>query len=253
VKSKGIDAYFRSVLDIAGFAETDISLNGIQVDNDGGDIKKIAFATDACMETFKRAVACGAGMLFVHHGLYWGKPLRIEKSFRNRIDFLLRNNLALYAAHLPLDAHDEIGNNGTLARLLGIESPEPFGVYHGRKIGFMGRLTKPLSVDDAVHAIQFMNRPPIAILPFGKAMNETCAVISGGASGETTQAIEAGVDLYVSGETSHEIYHIAEEEHINVIAGGHYNTEVWGPRALCERTTIELGIETEFIDVPTGL
>ncbi|MDR3192369.1 MAG: Nif3-like dinuclear metal center hexameric protein, partial [Treponema sp.] len=144
-----LDKFFRSLLDLDGFSAVDSSLNGIQVDNDG-EIHKIAFAVDASLETFKRAAGAGAGLLFVHHGLFWGSPLRISGTHRERIKFLLEHNLALYAVHLPLDQHPSLGNNAALAELLGIESLEPFGLYHDRKIGYKGMLKEPLTIDEAV-------------------------------------------------------------------------------------------------------
>jgi len=251
--TKEIDIYFRSVLDIEAFKKVDDSMNGIQVDNDGADVTKVAFAVDASLETFKRAAASGAGLLFVHHGLYWGKPLRIEGILRGRIDTLLKNNLALYAAHLPLDAAPEFGNNAVLAQKLGIENLESFGAFHEKKVGFKGKLAKPLTIQEAASKIAYNSQPPMTLLPFGKELNKTCAVISGGAAMEALQAIEEGIDLYVTGECCHSAYHHVLEAGLNLVAGGHYATEVWGPLALMEKTARELKIETCFIDVPTGL
>jgi dinuclear metal center YbgI/SA1388 family protein len=248
-----LDLFFRSLLDIEGFAGIDHSLNGIQVDNDGSEIGKIAFGVDASMETFQRAAGAGADMLFVHHGLFWGAPLRLSGGHRRRIKFLLDHNICLYAAHLPLDQHPELGNNAALAKLLGLENLEPFGLYHGRKIGYKGSFPKPLSIDEAAGKIGFMNRPALGIFPFGRPENLSCAVISGGAADEARQAIAEGLDLYVTGEASHQVYHECLEGHLNMIAGGHYSTEVWGVRAVMERCAVELNIDTEFIDVPTGL
>jgi dinuclear metal center YbgI/SA1388 family protein len=248
-----LDSFFRGALDFESFESIDRSLNGIQVDNGGGEIKKLAFAVDASLETFKKSAASGAGMIFVHHGLFWGVPLRLLGSHRERIKFLLDHNIALYAVHLPLDQHPSLGNNAALAELLGIENPEPFGLYHGKKIGYKGKLSKPLTVDEALKRISFMGRPPLGVLPFGKNENLSCAVISGGASSETIQAIEEGLDLYVTGEISHQIYHSVLEAGINYIAGGHYSTEVWGVRRMAEFCAEELQIETEFIDVPVAL
>jgi dinuclear metal center YbgI/SA1388 family protein len=247
-----LDAYFRRILAIDDFASVDSSLNGLQVDNDGAEIQKIAFAVDATMESFRRAADAGAGLLFVHHGLFWGKPLRIEGVHRERVKFLLDHNLALYGVHLPLDQHPTLGNNAALADLLGIEEPEPFGEYHGRKIGYKGKLAKPLAIEEAVKRISFKGRPALGVYPFGKKESLSCAVISGGAAHEAVQAIEEGVDLYVTGEAAHEIYHQALEGRLNMIAGGHYSTEVWGVRRVME-TCAELNIELEFIDAPTGL
>jgi dinuclear metal center YbgI/SA1388 family protein len=251
--TRNLDAYFRSILDLEGFSAIDSSLNGLQVDNDGAEVTKIAFAVDASLETFKRAAAAQAGMLFVHHGLFWGHPLRIEGVHRERIRFLLEHNLALYGVHLPLDQHPELGNNAALAALLGIESPEPFGEYHGRKIGYKGKLSKPLTIEEAVKRIAFMGRPSLGVYPFGNRENLSCAVISGGAANEASQAIAEGIDLYVTGESSHGVYHQALEGRLNMISGGHYSTEVWGVRRVMENCAAQLNLDGEFIDAPTGL
>jgi len=248
-----LDAFFRSLLDIEGFQPADNSLNGLQVDNDGSELGKIAFAVDASLEVFKRTVDAGAGLLFVHHGLFWGIPTRLEGGYRERIKFLLEHNLALYGVHLPLDQHPRLGNNAVLAELLGIQEIEPFGLYHGHKIGYKGKLSCPLTIEEAAKKISFMGRPPLSLLPFGKKENLSCAVVSGGAADEAFQAIEEGVDLFVTGESSHSVYHHAQESHLNIIAGGHYSTEVWGVRRVMEECVNQLGIDCEFLDIPTGL
>jgi len=253
LNTESLDAFFRGVLDIDGFSESDSSLNGIQVDNDGSDIHKIAFGVDANMETFERAAACGAGMLFVHHGLFWGKPLRLAGNHRRRVKFLLERNICLYAVHLPLDQAPELGNNAVIAKLLGLANIEPFGTYHGKKVGYKGAFPQPVTIEDAVKKISFMDRPPLGVFPFGKKENSTCAVVSGGAPFEALQALEEGVDLYVTGEASHQVYSECLEGKLNMIAEGHHSTEVWGVRELMRRSAAELNIDTEFIDVPTGL
>ncbi|MDR3324453.1 MAG: Nif3-like dinuclear metal center hexameric protein [Spirochaetaceae bacterium] len=250
---KELDAYFRSILDLEGFAATDPSLNGLQVDNDGSPIGKIAFAVDASLEAVELAAARGAGLLFVHHGLFWGAPLAIVGAHRARVERLLQRNIALYAAHLPLDQHPELGNNAVLAGRLGLQDPQAFGTYHGRKIGWKGALAEPLDINEAARRVSHMNRPPLAILPFGKKINRTCAVVSGGAAMEALQAIDEGLDLYVTGEAGHTIYHHAQESGLNIVAAGHYATEVWGVNALSERAANDAGLQTEFLDLPTGL
>jgi dinuclear metal center YbgI/SA1388 family protein len=251
VNTGKLDLFFRGLLDIEGFE--DVSLNGLQVDNDGGDVKKIGFAVDACMETFERATEAGAGLLFVHHGLFWGKPPALTGSHRERIKFLLDRNIALYAAHLPLDQNPLYGNNAVLAKKLGIEELQPFGGYHGKKIGYKGTLKEPLSIDEAVSRIGFMGRPPLSVLGFGPKEIRSAAVVSGGAPEFAGDAIAEGVDLYVTGDASHTSYHQAAEGRLNLIAGGHYSTEVWGVRAVMEQCARQLNIDVEFIDVPTGL
>ncbi|MDR0623414.1 MAG: Nif3-like dinuclear metal center hexameric protein [Treponema sp.] len=251
--TRKLDIFFRSLLDIEGFSGIDSSLNGIQVDNDGTVIQNIAFGVDASLETFQRAAGAGADLLFVHHGLFWGSLVRIAGNLRRRIQFLLDHNMALYAVHLPLDQHPRLGNNAGLAELLGLQHIEPFGLYHGRKIGYKGSFTEPLDIGEAVKRIGFMARPPLGVYPFGKEKNLTCAVVSGGAAEEALQAIEEGIDLYVTGEMSHQVYHECLEGHLNMIAGGHYSTEVWGVRRVMEYCAAELHLDVEFIDIPTGL
>jgi len=251
--SAKLDSFFRNFLDIEGFAGADSSLNGIQVDNDGGEIGKIAFGVDACLETFERAAELGAGMLFVHHGLFWGGSLRLTGNHRQRVKFLLDHNICLYAVHLPLDQHPRMGNNAGLAGLLGLESVEPFCEYHGKKIGYKGVFPQPLTTEQAAKKIAFMDRPPLGVYPFGKKENTNCAVVSGGAAKEALMALEEGIDLYVTGEMSHQIYHECLEGKLNMIAGGHYSTEVWGVRAVMRHCAEELHIDTVFIDNPTGL
>jgi len=248
-----LDVFFKGFLDIEGFSSNDRSLNGIQADNDGTGIRKIAFGVDAAMETFEQAAAANAGMLFVHHGLFWGVPLKIAGNLRRRIKFLLDHNICLYAVHLPLDQHPKFGNNAVLAELLGLENIEPFGLYHGRKIGYKGTFAKPVTTEEVVKKINFMGRPPLGVYPFGKKENTSAAIASGGAAENAREAIDEGVDLFVTGESSHEVYHDCLEGKINMIAGGHYSTEVWGLRAVMRHCQTELGIDVEFIDVPTGL
>jgi dinuclear metal center YbgI/SA1388 family protein len=245
-----LDEFFRALLDIDGFSAVDRSLNGLQVDNNGADIEKIAFAVDANMETFERAAEASAGMLFVHHGLFWGAPLQVAGSHRRRLKFLLDRNLALYAAHLPLDQHPQWGNSAILAAMLGIVEPEPFGLYKGRKVGYKGALTPPLTIHEAAER---MVHPPPGVYPFGPALNKTCAVIAGGAANEARQAIAEGIDLYVTGEMSHQVYYECIENGLNMIAGGHYATEVWGVRGIMERCAETLPLSVAFIDAPTGL
>jgi dinuclear metal center YbgI/SA1388 family protein len=253
ITTKKFDEFIRGILDFATFKTVDSSLNGLQVDNDGSEFGKIAFAVDAGLEAFKRAVDAGAGLLFVHHGLFWDKPLRLVEGHRERLKFLLDHNLALYGVHLPLDQHPQLGNCAVLAELLGIQDKEPFGVYNGLKIGYKGKLSKALSTEEAAKKISFMNHPPLGVFPFGKKENLSAAIVSGGAAKMAMEALEEGIDLYVSGEASHSVYHHALEGRLNIIAGGHYSTEVWGVRRVMEECAAKLRLDVEFIDVPTGL
>ncbi|MEK6845711.1 MAG: Nif3-like dinuclear metal center hexameric protein [Nanoarchaeota archaeon] len=235
-------------LDINGIE--DDSSNGLQVENTG-EIKKIGFAVDACLETFQQAVEAGCQMLIVHHGLFWNKgKFYLAGISYNKIKFLLENNLALYAAHLPLDLHSQYGNNAQIAKLLNLQNTEPFGKYHEKVIGIKGELKAAVSIKEIKKNLE-INKIQALTLPFGKDKIKTIAIISGGAAAEVEEAIHKKADLYITGEPMHHVYHMAKESNINVIFGGHYETEVWGVKALMSVLKDKFKVNVEFIDVPT--
>jgi dinuclear metal center YbgI/SA1388 family protein len=247
-----LDRYFRGFLQIAEFDRIDASLNGLQVGRKDKKVARIAFAVDACLESMKRAALEGADLLFVHHGIFWGKSVPVTGVQYGRISFLAQHDLPLYAVHLPLDVHSEVGNNAALARILSLEQIEAFGLYKGLKIGFKGIFPEPLGIDEILARLR-LTRPEAKILPFGKEKMKSVGLIAGSAAHEVEQAIDEELDLYVTGESSHSIYHLCLEGKINLIAGGHYNTEVWGVKEVARRVEQELGLETFFVDVPSGL
>ena len=247
------DRFVRDVLEIDRIDPSDVALNGLQVGRRGRELKKIAFAVDACMESFRRAVDVEADLLFVHHGLFWGKPYRLVGTLYERVRFLIENDLALYAVHLPLDMHPLYGNNAGIAGRLGLKEVEPFGEYHGIKIGLKGNLSQPRVIDELVQLVSSDNSKPLGILPFGPERIKRVGIVSGGASEMVRQAVSEGLDLYITGDASHTVYHEALESCINVIFAGHYATETWGVRLFKGKVESELGVETCFIDIPTSL
>ena len=253
LKLHELDSYFRGLMDIDGLVKVDSSLNGIQVGRKDKEVEKVAFAVDACLESFRRCVESGADVLFVHHGLFWGDSIRVTGSHYKRLKLLIENDCALYACHLPLDQHPEFGNNAGLATALGIKDPQPFGEYHGVKIGLKGILDPPQSIDDILRSLAFDRDTCNAVFTFGKSENSNVGIVSGGAAWEVQQAIDEGLDLYLTGDASHGIYHLCLEESINLISGGHYQTEVWGVSLLADKVKNDTGLESLFIDLPTGL
>lgn len=251
-----IDHWFRSFLHIEAFSAHDPSQNGIQVENTAPcskSITKIAVAVDACAETIQQAVQLHADLLFVHHGLFWKQTPLVTGMHYRRIALLLQHDLALYACHIPLDAHNSVGNNYGLAGMLGLQQLEPFGIWKGMAVGVKGVFPQALSLDALAERLFPHGDTPLAVLPFGPNTIKTAAIISGSGGSELLQAVEAGVDVFITGEIGHENYHTAREHGIHVIAGGHYYTETIGVSLIAKKITQELGIETVFIDVPTGL
>ena len=247
--------YFNSFLHIEDFVG-DPSLNGLQVQNQlpkEKQITKVAFAVDACQETIDKAIAEKADLLFVHHGLFWGDCVPLTNNHYDRISALIKNDMALYACHIPLDASKTVGNNYGIAARLGLENQEDFGLWRGMCLGVKGNLKTPLTLDEICEKLFPKGEKPSVLFNFGKPKVETVAIISGGAGNDLDQAIEAGVDLYITGEIYHEQYHLAKENNISVIAGGHYNTETVGVSLVMEKLKTETNIQGIFIDVPTNL
>lgn len=247
-----LDTYFRGFLNIEAY-RGDPSLNGIQVERNDKQIKKVAFAVDACQETIKRAIVAKADVLFVHHGFFWGQCQTITGYHYERIRLLLENNMALYACHIPLDANELVGNNYGLARRLGLEELQGFGDWHGMTIGVGGTLANPLNLEVIVQKLFPNGEKPLHVLPFGPEKIKKLAIVSGGAAKELSQAIEQGYDAFITGEIGHEQYHQAQEAGITVIAGGHYQTETVGVSLVMDKLARETNLETVFLQVPTGL
>jgi dinuclear metal center YbgI/SA1388 family protein len=250
-----LDRYFSDYLRISQFP-MDSSQNGIQAANgdpEGKQIRRIAFAVDAGLETITRAAQARADVLFVHHGLLWGQCERVTGPYYRRLKALLDADMALYACHLPLDAHPVSGNNYGLASRLKLQNLLPFGEWRGAIIGVRGDLAEPLSPEALAGRLFPANAADCAIFAFGKTKLQKIAIVSGGAGDLTAQAAAAGADAYITGEVGHETYHVMRDLGITVIAAGHYVTETVGVSLMMKKTASDLGMETLFIDLPTGL
>lgn len=235
---------------------SDPSLNGIQIENSAPEkkeIKKIAFAVDACEASAKIAAENNVDVLVVHHGLFWGNCQAITGSHYRRLSQFIKNDLALVAYHLPLDANNPYGNNYGIANKLKMKNLQDFGLWRGMCLGVKGELEKPVTAKDLAAALSQITRTSCNIMAFGKELIQTVGIISGGGSSDVEQAVAEGLDAYITGAFEHEDYHYAQEMGINVISGGHYGTEIIGVNLLKEKIEKELSLETLFIDLPTNL
>ena len=252
MKLNELDAFLKERLAIDDFP-FDVSLNGVQVACSDKEIRKIGFAVDASLATIKAAAEQECDMLFVHHGLFWGKPLAVSGPHYERIRTLIGSDTALYACHLPLDAHPVYGNNAQMAMALGIREYDMFGMYHGSMIGVKGNLPFEMSLEEVCGLLGFSENTGLRTLPFGKEKVKSVGIISGGGGDDVWQAVNDGLDLYITGEISHQNFHEALEDHISVIAGGHYQSETYGVKAVLRMLMGELGIEGVFLPWPTAL
>ena len=194
-----------------------------------------------------------ADLLFVHHGLFWGAPIAINGMHYHRVKKALDADMGLFACHIPLDAHPLYGNNAQMALRLGMTAFDPFGTFRGRTVGYKGRLPFPMTAAEISRILGFDEEHGLRTVCFGKDMIESVGIISGGASGDVRDAIAEDLDCYITGEIEHSDFHLVKESNMNVIAGGHYRSEVFGVKAMMRYTEKELGIESFFIDAETLL
>ena len=227
----------------------DVSNNGLQVDSRRVDICKVVTGVDATLPLFKAAAEAGADLVICHHGISWGDSLkRLDGLNYELVKFLMDNDLALWACHLPLDAHAELGNNAGICAAMGLIDRKPFGEYHGQKIGFSGRLPSPMPRDAFANLVRDKIGHNLRTALFGKESIETVGVISGGAAEMAGQAADMGLDAYVDGEMDLAAYNVCLQRGLNMFAPGHYATERFGVRALGDWLEKSFGIEHRFID-----
>jgi dinuclear metal center YbgI/SA1388 family protein len=251
MKVSAIAKYLDAELKIDAFQDS--SHNGLQVAN-SGKVKRICCGVDASLEFFELAHAYGANMVICHHGISWGDSMaRITGLNYQRVSALLKYDMALYASHLPLDAHPTLGNNARICRTLGLKTLKPFGMYNGKPIGFEGRLPKPRRFSSFERMVSEKIGTPLHTWDFGKKTVQSVAVVSGGAAGEIAEAGEKGIDVYLSGEQSLAAYNLAREYGVNAIFAGHYATERFGVQAVSERLKKRFGVEVEFLDMGIGV
>lgn len=242
-------AYLDGFLDTSAWS--DKSLNGLQVEG-AERVHKVALATDTAQATIDLTVEAEAEMLIAHHGLFWGRLDPVTGPLRTRLATLLGADVSLYVSHLPLDAHPEVGNNAVLARLLELRDLAPFGAWGSGAIGVMGRLPESLDAAGLAARLEALLGARPEVLPFGSEAIARVAVVSGAAADLIPEAAAVGVDAFITGETSHTAVHQARELRLNVLFAGHYATETLGVRALGDHLRERFGLETVFLDVPTG-
>jgi dinuclear metal center YbgI/SA1388 family protein len=249
VPLRHVTEYLDDLLRIGEVPDYPGALNGLQVESSGA-VRRIAGAVDASQETIDAAVAAGANLLLVHHGLFWdGNQPMTGRRYR-RMRSLLSSDTALYGAHLPLDVHPEYGNNVLLARELEIEIEGRFGDFQGEPLGFWGRLE--LRREALAARLDAVLGARVRLVPGGPERIRTVGVITGGAGGMIAAARDAGLDAFITGEGAHQHYFDAREGGINLLLGGHYATETWGVRALARHLGERFGVPWEFLDQPTG-
>lgn len=228
---------------------SDYCINGLQVEG-SEHIKKIALATSLTENVCFEAVKHGCDTLILHHGLFWRGECDekgITGIFQKRLSYILKHNLNIIAYHLPLDAHDEIGNNVVILKALGCHSIEDFGKEKNNPmIGKIGVLEKKYSQKKFIDFVHNTLGIHIGSLMYGNTSISRVAVISGGAVNMIDQTL-GKADVFLSGEIREYTPAFCKEMKQNCIGLGHYNSEIHGVRELGTYISNNYGIETHFI------
>lgn len=247
-------------LRIAEIPDYSGAMNGLQLQNDG-TVTRVASAVDASLPVVRKAIAAGADLLIVHHGMFWQGAQPLTGAFYQKIHEAMQANLAIYSAHLPLDVHPQWGNNALLAKAIGMTVTGTFLPYKGQNVGVTGEMERglqsapstpaPLHRDELRQRLETAVGGPVLLCPAGPEFIQTVGLCTGGAGSEVAAA--RGLDAFISGEGPHWSYPLAEEMGLNLYLAGHYATETFGVRQLGEVLAASFGIETSFLDHPTGL
>lgn len=229
--------------------------NGLQVPG-REEVRTVVTGVSAHLELFTRALRADADLILVHHGLFWDRgPRALDRVATRRLALLLGNDVSLAAYHLPLDGHQEHGNNALLAAALGAASWEPFAAHGGVAIGVqalfpdggVSRQTLVERVRDATGG-----REPLAFLD-GPDPVRTVGIVSGAAADHVHDAIAAGLDAFITGEPAERVMAVAREHRISFLAAGHHATETFGVRRLGDLLAERFGVRHVFVDVPNPI
>ena len=240
MKLEKILAWLDKTLNVAAF--DDVSNNGLQVDPNNQTISTVAFTVDASVRAVAAAAAAGAELLVAHHGISWGGGIRrLTGGVGNVVCAAIENKVAVAAYHLPLDAHPTLGNNAQLAKLLGLRKVRPAFSYHGNVIGLIGNCSIS-RLSDCL--ISLGVDPKIKQSQIKKSKNVLVGVCSGGAGEFAEEAKDLGCDVYLTGEASWGDVIAAENCGMKMICAGHYETEIFGVRALAKAMKRALKLRT---------
>lgn len=230
-------------------AISDYAPNGLQVEG-RAEVKKIITGVTASQALIDYAVEQLADGILVHHGYFWKSESPCIRGMKGkRIKTLLVNQINLYAYHLPLDVHPELGNNAQLAQLLGVENLQPLE-QSAVSIPVFGHLTQPCSATEFAQRIeQKLGRKPLVCSDNAPELIRTIGICTGGGQGYIDLAAAKGLDAFITGEVSEQTIHSAREQGIHFFAAGHHATERYGIKALGDWLVQEYGFEVEFKDI----
>ncbi len=246
-----IVALLDTELRVKEIKDASVAMNGLQVENNGL-VSKVAIAVDGSQKTIDDAIAAGADLLLLHHGIYWCGLQPVTGWWKKKLVSCLNNNLAIYSAHLPLDMHPSLGNNAQLCKALGLTDCQPEVDYHGTMIGQSGYFEGSIADLKAKFA-EVTAAPVTGFIHDEQAPAGRIAICSGGAGDEIYQIQAKGYSCYLTGEENHWVRNAAEDMNVSILFAGHYATETFGVKALAQLLEERFGLPSIFIDNPTGM
>jgi len=237
MKAKELAKECDRILEAKKFRDYPGARNGLQVSHNK-PVKKVGWAVDADIESIRKAGKEKVGFLIVHHGLFWGRSALDRKIRAKRIRVAKRLGVAIYSSHLPLDAHPELGNSIGLLRALGLgdSKRKPFGVAMGRAIGWKVEGSR-WKLRDLVNRMSRVTGRKAAVLGRGPKICRKIGIVTGG-FGDLDQVVKAQLDTLITGEADYPTEVKAKELGINLILGGHRETEVLGVLELVQAIKI---------------
>ncbi len=251
-----VAAHLDTLLQTATTPDYPQALNGVQVEH-RGPVHRVAVSVDVSARVLDATIAAGANLLIVHHGLFWGGLQRIQGRFYTRYAALFAHDIAVYAAHLPLDAHAEFGNSRLLATTLGLTPTAGFAKHEHIFCGVRGESDEPTAALHArVRAFSASHGGSVVATPHAPdRVTRRWAICSGAGAGHETlrEAAALGIDTLIVGEGPHWSAVDAEDAGLVVLYAGHYATETLGVQALGAELERVFGLPWSFIAAPTGL
>lgn len=221
--------------------------NGLQVEGTR-PIRRLACGVTASLAFIRAAQAAGADALLVHHGWFWrGERACLTGVKGARVRTLIASGAHLFAYHLPLDTHPEIGNNAQWGRQLGWQVDGRGGEHD---LLCWHNLSRPTRA--APLAARVRRRTAHTVMSVGALERpiHRVAWCTGAAQDMIEQAAALGAQAFASGEISERTTHLARELDMVYLAVGHHASERYGVQALAARAAEQFGIEWVFIDDP---
>lgn len=214
----------------------DKSLNGLQI---GGKniINKIITSVSLTPNLIKKSILLKFNTIIVHHGILWKNNNILSNFNKSIIKNILKNNINLFAWHIPLDIHKNIGNNILLSKKLNLKTK----ILPNKNNPYI--ISKIYKKDNLIHKIKKIFKIFI-YYKVKKKINKICICCGNGNNFIEKSIIKYNIDTYITGEISEINFNIIKKYNINLIILGHEESEIYGIKKLSKIITKKYNIKT---------